>query len=80
VIDAAINVGSLVKMLYASVLAGIGVAVIFSIVILGMVRSSDMRRADRDGAATAYAVLAGVALVLATAVVVYGLVLVAHKG
>lgn len=79
-IDAAVNVGSLLKMLYASLAAGIGVAVIFSVVILGTVRSSDMRRSDRAGAATAYAVLAAVGLVLATGVVVYGLILVAHKG
>lgn len=77
--DAVINVAALAKMLYSSLLAGIGVSVIFSIVILGAVRSADMRRANRTGASAGYAALATVGLVLSAAVVVYGLILVAHK-
>jgi Na+/H+-dicarboxylate symporter len=76
---AAINVAALAKMLYSSLIAGISVALIFSIVILGAVRSTDMRRANRGTAAVAYAVLASVGLALAIGVVVYGLILVAHK-
>jgi hypothetical protein len=78
--SAAINVGALVKMLYSSLVAGLGVATIFSVVILGAVRSTDMRRSGRGTAAAAYAALATVGVVLAIGVVVYGLVLVAHKG
>ena len=77
---AAVNVGALVKMLYSAVAAGLSVAVIFSIVILGSVRSIDMRRAGRGTAATAYAALATVGVLLVAGVVVYGLILVAHKG
>jgi Na+/H+-dicarboxylate symporter len=77
---AAVNFTALAKMLYSSLIAGIGVALIFSVVILGAVRSSDMRRLGRGTAAAAYAVLASVGLVLAIGVVVYGLILVAHKG
>jgi Na+/H+-dicarboxylate symporter len=76
---AAINVTALVKMLYSSLIAGIGVALIFSIVILGTVRSSDMRRSGRGTAAAAYAALASVGFALAIGMVVYGLILVAHK-
>jgi len=76
---AAVNVGSLVKMLYSSLVAGISVALIFSIVILGAIRSIDMRRANRGGASAAYAVLATFGILLATGVVVYGLVLIARK-
>jgi hypothetical protein len=78
-LPAAIDVGALAKMLYSSVAAGVGVAVVFSIAILGATRSSDMRRSGRSGAATAYAALAAVGLVLAAAIVVYGLILVARK-
>jgi hypothetical protein len=74
-----IDGGALVKMLYASLAAGVGVAVVFSLAILGATRSSDLRREGRDGAATAFAALAAVGLVLAVAIVVYGLVLVVHK-
>ena len=77
---AAVDIGALVKMLYSAVAAGLSVAVIFSIVILGSVRSIDMRRAGRGTAAAAYAALATVGVVLVAGVVVYGLILVAHKG
>jgi hypothetical protein len=77
---AAINFGALVKMLYSALAAGLSVALIFSIVIHGSVRSIDMRRAGRGSAAAAYAALATVGVILVAGVVVYGLVLVAHKG
>ena len=76
---AAIDVGALVKMLYSAVAAGLSVALIFSIVILGSVRSIDTRRSGRGPAAAAYAVLATLGVILVAGVVVYGLVLVAHK-
>ena len=76
---AAVDVGALVKMLYSAVAAGLSVAVIFSIVILGSVRSIDMRRAGRGTAAAAYAALATVGVALVVGVVVFGLILVAHK-
>jgi hypothetical protein len=67
-------------MLYSSLAAGLIVAFIFSIVILGSVRSTDMRRRGRSSAAAAYAALATVGVVLVGGVVIYGLILVAHKG
>ncbi len=79
-IPATIDVGALFKMLYSALAAGISVALIFSIVILGSVRSIDMRRAGRGSAAAAYAALATVGVLLVAGVVVYGLILVAHKG
>jgi hypothetical protein len=78
-IAAAINVHALVKMLYSSVVAGVGVAVVFSVAILGATRSSEARREHRTIAATAYTAVAGVSLLLAAAIVIYGLTLVAHK-
>jgi hypothetical protein len=76
---AAVNVTALLKMLYSSLAAGLGVALIFSVVILGAVRSTDMRRSGRGTAAAAYVALASVGVILVIAVVVYGLILVAHK-
>jgi hypothetical protein len=78
-IAAVINTHALVKMLYTSVLAGVGVAVVFSLAILGATRSSEMRREHRSGAAAAYTALATASLLLAAVMVIYGLVLVAHK-
>jgi hypothetical protein len=76
---AAINLGALLKMIYASVLAGVGVAVIFSFTVLGAIRSADERRARRSGAAAAYAALATLGLLLSAALVIYGLLLVTRK-
>jgi hypothetical protein len=76
---AAVNAGALFKMVYSSLVAGLSVALIFAIVILGSVRSIDMRRAGRGTAAAAYAALATVGVILVGGVVVLGLILVAHK-
>lgn len=71
---------ALVKMILASLAGGIGVAVVFSVAILGVTRSADLRRERRaGGAAAGYAVLGAVGLVLAAAIIVLGVVLVAHK-
>lgn len=78
-IAAAINTHALVKMLYSSVLAGVGVAVVFSVAILGMTRSSEMRREHRTGATAAYTALAAAGLLLTAGIVIYGLILVTHK-
>jgi hypothetical protein len=78
-ITAAINTHALVRMAYSSVLAGVGVAVIFSVAIVGVARSGEMRREHRTGAAVAYTALAAAGLLLAAAMVIYGLILVAHK-
>ena len=78
-IRGAIDSGALLKMLYSSLAASIGVTVIFATAILGAVRASELRRANRSAAATAYAALATIGIALAVGIVVYGLVLVWHK-
>ena len=78
-ISALIDTGALAKMLYSSLIAGVSIAVVFSIAILGATRSGDMRRAHRARAATAYTALAALGLILTAAIVVYGLILVARK-
>jgi MFS family permease len=78
-IAAAINTHALLKMLYSSVVAGVGVAVVFSVAILGMTRSSEMRREHRTAATAAYSALAVAGLLISAAIVIYGLILVAHK-
>ncbi len=78
-IGALIDTHALLKVLYASLLAGVSIAVVFSLAILGATRAGDMRRAGRDGASAAYAALAAVALAVSAAIVVYGLILVTRK-
>ncbi len=74
-----IAVHPMLKVLYSSLLAGVGVSVVFSLAIFGATRSSDMRRSGRAAAATAFAVVAIASLLLSAGIVVYGLILVAHK-
>jgi hypothetical protein len=69
----------LLRMFYSAFVAGVAIAVVFSVAIFGAVRSSDMWRSGRGSAATAYAVLAACGLLLSAAVVIYGLILVGHK-
>jgi predicted membrane channel-forming protein YqfA (hemolysin III family) len=78
-IRAAIDTTALLKMLYSSLLASVVVAVVFSTALLGAIRASDMRREGRGVTATAYAVLAAVGVLLASGIIVYGLVLIARK-
>jgi predicted membrane channel-forming protein YqfA (hemolysin III family) len=76
---AAIDAHLLLKVLYTSLIAGVGVSVVFSIAVLGVVRSSDARRDERPTAAVSYAVLGAVGLILTAGLIVYGLILLARK-
>jgi hypothetical protein len=74
-----LNGGALLKVLYSSLIAGVSVAIVFSIAVLGVTRSSELRRMQRTGAAAAYAALAAIGVVVSAAIVIYGVALVAHK-
>jgi predicted membrane channel-forming protein YqfA (hemolysin III family) len=76
---AAIDAHLLLKVLYTSLLAGVGVSVVFAIAVLGLVRSSDARREERPTAAASYALLGAVGLILSAGLIVFGLILLAHK-
>lgn len=78
-IGALIDTAALLKLLYSALIAGVSVGVVLSLAIFGAVRSSDMRRDGRAVAASAYAALSVLALALAGAIIVYGLVLMARK-
>ncbi len=69
----------LLKMIYSSLIAGVSVAVVFSVAVFGVIRSSDMRRANRAGASARYATLGLLALLASLAIAIAGLVLVVHK-
>ncbi len=74
-----IDPGLLLRVLYTALAAGVGVSVVFAFAILGIVRAGDMRRAHRSGAAASFAVLGAVGLAAAAGLVIYGLILLAHK-
>jgi hypothetical protein len=70
---------ALIKMIYTSLVAGVSVSIVFSLAVFGAVRSSDMRRAHRTRAASAYSLLTAFGLLASAAIVAYGLYLLAHK-
>lgn len=69
----------LLKTIAASLIAGVGVTVVFSVAIWGAGRFADLNRDERPIAAGAAAALAALALVVTFAVVAIGIVAMAQK-
>jgi predicted membrane channel-forming protein YqfA (hemolysin III family) len=76
---AVIDTHLLLKVLYTSLIAGVGVSVVFAFAVLGVVRSNDARREQRPTAAATYALIGAVGLALTAGLIVYGLILLARK-
>jgi hypothetical protein len=69
----------LLETVAVSLVAGIGVTIVFSIAVYGATRFADLSRDDRPFAATAAIVTALVAFAACIAVVVVGIVVMIHK-
>jgi hypothetical protein len=76
---AAIDTGKLFELVWAAALAGVTVAVCFSLVIIGVARAEDCRRNRRAGSATAYATLSVVAGVAFLGIAAFGIAVIAAK-
>ena len=68
----AVETGLLWQVIWVSVLAGVSISALFSLVILGAARAGDARRAGHGGLAAIYAVLAVLAFALFATGVVLG--------
>jgi hypothetical protein len=69
----------LLETVVASLVAGVGVTVIFSVAIWGVARFADLSRNERPVAAGAAAVLAGAAMLATLAAVAFGIVVMTRK-
>jgi hypothetical protein len=69
----------LLETVVVSLVAGIGVTVIFSVAIWGVARFADLSRNDRPLAAGAAATLAALAALLTLAAVAFGIVIMSSK-
>ena len=69
---AAVDTAGLVEVVWVSLVAGIGVTLTFSLVVLGGARSAAARREGRDAQAVVYGGLAALALLAFAAGVVLG--------
>jgi hypothetical protein len=76
---AAIDVGKLFELVWAAALAGVAVAICFSLVIVGATRAGDCRRNRRSGSATAYAGLSVIAGILFLGIAVFGISVITAK-
>ena len=68
----AVDTGLLWQVIWVSLVAGVGISALFSLVILTGARAGDARRAGQGGAAAAYAALSVLALLLFAVGVVLG--------
>jgi hypothetical protein len=76
---AAIDVGKLFELVWAAALAGVAVAVSFSLVIIGAARAEDCRRNRRGGSATAYAALSVLAGMVFLGIAVFAITVITAK-
>jgi hypothetical protein len=60
----AVDTGLLWQVIWVSLLAGVGISALFSLVILGSARAAEARRAGKGGTAAAYVAVAVVAFLL----------------
>jgi hypothetical protein len=64
--------GQLLEVVEAGLIAGVGISVFFSLVILGTVRAGEARQQSRPWALVGYGALALVSLLVCIAAVVFG--------
>jgi hypothetical protein len=74
-----IDVGDLVNVIWTSIVAGIGVCLVFSLAIVGFARATDMHREGHAIATAAYALLALAAFAAVMALVVFGVIVMTSK-
>ena len=74
-----VNGHDLLQVVWASLLAGIGVTAAYAFAILGGARAVDLTRSGRSAEAVVFGVLCAIALAAVAAAVVYGIVTMANK-
>jgi hypothetical protein len=74
-----VDVKALLKVVWVSIVAGVGVIAAFSLIVVGTTRFSDMRRSERSAGAIAYGVLAGVGVLVCAFALWRGYVYVVKK-
>jgi cation transporter-like permease len=69
----------LLETVIASLVAGVGITVVFSVAIWGVARFADLNRNERPLAAGAAAAMAGLAVLVTLTAVVFGIVVMSSK-
>lgn len=71
--------GALVEVVWVSLIAGIGLTLVFSVTIAGAARASQQRREGRAGLALVWGAVASVCAVACIAAVVVAVTVMLHK-
>jgi hypothetical protein len=74
-----VDTGKLFQAAWTSLVAAVGVTIVFSLLVVGAARSSEHGRAGRRAAAGAYGVLATIALAGCLAAVALGIIVMTTK-
>jgi hypothetical protein len=74
-----VDTKALLQTVWVSLVAGLGVTLVFSIMVFGVTRLADLRRDDRPVLAAAAGALAGLALIVTVAAIVLGIVVMTRK-
>ena len=70
---------TLIEVLVATLIAGVGICIVYAVAVVGITRAQEHRRAERRGAAALYAALATVALAACGWAAVTGIAIMAKK-
>jgi uncharacterized membrane protein len=76
---ATIDAGQLFELVWVSLVAGVVVATVFGLIVLGLTRADDLRRAGSEGVASAYLVLAVAAGLALAGGIVFGIHVIVAK-
>jgi cation transporter-like permease len=76
---AIVDTHALLELIVASLLAGVGVCVVYAVAVVGVTRAREHRRASRHRTATLYAALAVLALAACGWAIVTGITIMATK-
>ena len=76
---AAVEVSTLFEVVWTSLLAGVGITVVYSLVIYGSSQAAEARRNGRGLAATGHAILAAVAMAGVLLSIVFALTVILDK-
>ncbi len=74
-----VDTDTLSELIGASLAAGIGVTILFSLTIYGLTRFTEARRSGQGLAAAVFGTIAAVALVACIAVIVVGMIVMTQK-
>ena len=76
---AIVDTHALLQLVYVSLIAGVGICLVYAVAVVGITRSQERRKADRRVAAALYGALAVIAVAACGWAIVTGIAIMATK-